>query len=365
MRRIQRFALLLLLATSTPALAGQWTRIDPVGPAPAGRTTPAVAAVGSDIYLFSGVHDDFATFLYSYYDDLWRFDTASGTWSELFPTGAAPPVRTFAAAAADGAGRMLVFGGSEFDAFFTVFIVYGDLWAYDPGANSWTELTADNAGPEPRSGANLWVDGNTAYVFGGITQFFQTKNDLWAYDLAAHHWTELIPDGAAGSPPPRHIAATGKPKQGRVTVYGGEGLDPNTFEFSILEDVWQLDLATQTWSDVTPSGKDDLAQHRNYGASAVIGQKLLHYGGDIPGGSSGCGAPFPQNVSNALSSFQLQSHRWRSRPQNGDAPPPLKRTAGVEVDGSLYVLAGWDFDCDAGVGPGQTFNQSVYAYGGD
>src|SRR5207237_4324133 len=108
--------------------------------------------LGPDVYLFSGVRDDFATFQNDYFDDLWRFDTRTETWTELFPAGPRPPVRTFAATAADGAQRMLVFGGAEFDAFFSVFTTYDDLWSYDPAANRWTQLVGSNAGPEARTG---------------------------------------------------------------------------------------------------------------------------------------------------------------------------------------------------------------------
>ena len=188
-----------LLAVSAIADEREWTKLSTSGDIPSGRTTPAVAALGRSTYLSGGLRDDFATFENTFFDDLHRFDTKTNTWTELFPAGDRPAARTFAAPAPHrGHHLMLVFGGSVFDPTFTEFEVFGDPWTYSPD---------DNEGPVPRSGATIWVDDDRALVFRGITQFFELKNDLWAHDFSSNTWTHLIPDGAPGSPPGRHVAS--------------------------------------------------------------------------------------------------------------------------------------------------------------
>lgn len=360
-------ALAVAALLTTTANASSWERVAGSGDVPSGRTTPAVAELDGYVYLFGGVRDDFATFTNDFLDDLYRFDPQTEAWVELSPVGDSPPARTFAASSAhDDLGLMLVFGGSVFDPTFQTFQVFDDLWAYSPDTNTWTETVATNAGPSARSGAVMWVEDDLVYVFGGITQFFEFRNDLWSYDFETNTWTELIPQNAAGSPPGRHIIATGsESKQGKFTIYGGEALDFSTFQFVILEDVWRLDIDDLEWTDVTPAPSEDLPLHRNYGAANSIGQRLYFHGGDIPGGSSGCGAPFPQNVSDEIWSFHLEQHRWKQHHPSGDPAPRLKRTASAVVDEKMYVFSGWDFQCPGGVGPGQVFNTDVWVYDND
>jgi N-acetylneuraminic acid mutarotase len=353
----------MLLFLLSPAQAGVWTQLGTAGDIPSGRTTPAVAAVDGQVYLWSGVRDDFATFENTFYDDLYRFDPLTSTWTELHPVGDKPSPRTFAASTGDEErGQMLVFGGSVYDPTFQTFEVYDDLWAYSPSCGSWSQL-GSGAGPSARSGATMWVEDDVVYVFGGVTQFFEFKSDLWAYDFATDSWTELIADGLATSPPGRHVAASGaRTPHGELTLYGGEALDFSTFEFLILPDVWQLDLDTLVWTEVTPAPAEDLPQHRNYSATEIIGQQLFAQGGDIPGGSDGCGAPFAQNVTDELWSFHLVQHRWTQLHPTGDPLPRLKRSRAAVVGDVMYVFSGWDFQCDGGVGPGQVFNTDVFTY---
>jgi len=197
-----------LLAVSAIVDEREWTKLSTSGDIPSGRTTPAVATLGRSTYLFGGLRDDFATFESTFFDDLHRFDTKTNTWTELFRAGDRPAARTFATPAPHrGHHLLLVFGGSVFDPTFTEFEVFGDLWTYSPDDNEWIEIIADNEGPVPRSGATIWVDDDRALVFRGITQFFELNNGLWADDFSRNTWTHLIPDGAPGSPPGRHVAS--------------------------------------------------------------------------------------------------------------------------------------------------------------
>ncbi|MEQ8273538.1 MAG: kelch repeat-containing protein [Deltaproteobacteria bacterium] len=366
MRRfgIFSFGFALISFVHTTSYAQTFTRVVGTGDVPSGRTTPAVGSLGTQVYLFGGLLDDFASFTNTFYDDTYRFDTTTGAWTRLSPA-TSPPARTFAAAAGhEGRGVLAVFGGSVYDPTFQVFSVFDDLWVYAPGDNTWTEIVASNAGPDARSGASMWADGDKLYVFGGITQFFQFRNDLWSYDFGTNLWTLHSPDGAAGAPPGRHVASAGQTlKQGKLTLYGGEALDFTTFDFVILEDVWQYDVAAQQWIDATPAPAKDLPLHRNYGAAARIGQRLFIHGGDIPGGTTGCNAPFLQNVSNEIWSFHLVQKRWRRHDAAGAVR--LKRSASAVVDGKMYIFSGWDFVCPGGVGPGQVFNTDVFVYDND
>jgi hypothetical protein len=93
----------------------------------------------------------------------------------------------------------------------------------------------------------------------------------------------------------------------------------------------------------------------------VIGTRFYLHGGDLPGGEAGCGAPFDQNPTADLWSFDLVAHTWRQHLPAG-TPARLKRHAAAVAGGQLYITSGWDFQCDGGVGPGQIWNQETYVF---
>ncbi|HET7867348.1 MAG TPA: kelch repeat-containing protein [Burkholderiaceae bacterium] len=357
------WALCLGLMAAGAALGqGRWTRLpfEP-GAAPSARSTPVTVALEGDVFLFGGVKDDFAAFQNTFFNDLYRYDVRANTWVPLAPAGALPPARAFAAGVAVPLRRwVVVFGGSRYEPDFSGFTAYDDLWAYDLGTRAWRQLRSVTPGPVGRSGPAMWLAGDQLFVFGGIDAGFQPLNDLWRYDLLLRAWTQLIPNGAAGSPPPRHVAAVAPGAlAGRLTLYGGETVTAQGFAF--LNDTWSLDLLTLRWQDVTPAAPRNIDPPRNYAAAAVVGGAMLVAGGDMPGGSSGCGSPFDQNPTRELWRFDLLRRAWQQLAPGGDVLPRLKRVTGAQVGGQMYVFSGFDFACNNGVG-GQIWNTDVYRY---
>lgn len=341
---------------------GRWSRLATTGTPPSERSTPAVAAIGHRVFVFGGSRDDVVNGDVVIFDDLHRFDTVTRRWDELSPAGAIPPPRVFAASVAHRPSRrMLVFGGAFFGPFFSDFSAYGDLWAYDVDANAWTELQPVNQGPSPRSRPSAWIVDDRLFVFGGVTSFFQVLNDLWVYDLASNAWTELIPSGATGSPPPRHEAMNGtRAKGGRLVLYGGEAINEQ-FEFSVLGDTWEYSLSSGAWTDVTPAPQDNIDPPRNFATAVLLDRSLYLHGGDTPGGED-CGAVFPQNPTEELWRFDLRDRVWEQQFPGGDPLARLKRTNSVRVGGAMYVFAGFDFVCEDAVTPRQLWNLDVYRF---
>ncbi len=97
-------------------------------------------------------------------NDTWAYDPAANTWTELSPSGNLPPARGQSAMAYDPAAhRMIMFGGWNLDTDFN------DTWAYDPAANTWTELNPSGTLPPARSGHDLVYDSSRGLLimFGG------------------------------------------------------------------------------------------------------------------------------------------------------------------------------------------------------
>ncbi len=340
---------------------GTWQVLRLFGERPIGRSAPAVAAQGRWVYMFGGSHDDVVTGEVTLFEDFYRFDTARNRWHALSPEGTGPSARAFVPMVNDAeSGQLLIYGGASFGDFFGDFEALGDLWSYDPNANQWTELSLDGAGPGGRSGAGLWMSDGKLYVFGGIDSFFQTHNDLWTYDLDSAQWQQLIADGDADSPPPRHEPLLGtSARRGTVTIYGGETVAED-FSFITLDDTWQYDNEQGTWQEVTPAPQDNIDPPRNFGAASQIRGSLYVHGGDIPGGEE-CGAVFLQNPTDELWRFDLKTERWNQLSPRGFPVARLKRNRAANVRGAMYVFGGYDFACVDGEGL-QEWNTNVYRY---
>lgn len=103
-------------------------------------------------------------------DDLWSFDLATRTWTELTPAQR-PAGRWFASLAVDKDSRVLMFGG-------TGAAVYGDLWSFDQTTRQWTQLQL-TGGPSARYGAlSAYIESEDRWIlFGGAGG--ELFNDIW------------------------------------------------------------------------------------------------------------------------------------------------------------------------------------------
>jgi len=83
-------------------------------------------------------------------------------------------------------------------------ILFGNLgtgpWAYDPAANTWTNLHPGGDLPAARSGHAMVYDpvGRRMILFGGGSEG-GCFNDTWAYDPVENTWTELAGSAAPSS----------------------------------------------------------------------------------------------------------------------------------------------------------------------
>ena len=83
-------------------------------------------------------------------------------------------------------------------------------------------------------------------IFGGFSTDY--LNDIWALDLDTNTWTNLTP-GSGPAPAPRLTPASVYDPDGhRMVMWSGRG--PGVF----FNDVWAFDLTTNTWSQFTPAG---------------------------------------------------------------------------------------------------------------
>jgi uncharacterized protein (TIGR03437 family) len=137
------------------------------------------------------------------FDDTWAFDLRANTWTNLSPASNRPLRRCLHHATYDSAGRMYLYGGcaSGFGA-----CPLGDLWSFDLARNTWTELRASGAPPaREHYGMGFDTSANRLRLFGGAGPAL--LNDTWEFDAAAVSWQQTPLAGSAPAPRSRHETA--------------------------------------------------------------------------------------------------------------------------------------------------------------
>jgi N-acetylneuraminic acid mutarotase len=224
--------------TATTAGPSVWVYLHPDGPIPAAREGAAMVCNPNTgrVVMFGGY--DWVT----YYDDLWVYNPEGNAWIALSPAGSTPSGRSGHTLVYDTVNKkILLFGGrgSGGDR--------NDLWSYDPPTDTWTQLMPAGGPPPTRSHHCAFYDPVTAkmYVFGG-RHGGSSLGDLWAYDPAANTWTALTPAG--DTPAARQTAGMAyNPGSGRAFLWGGyNGVD--------LDDAWAYDPPTNQWIEIPLSG---------------------------------------------------------------------------------------------------------------
>jgi N-acetylneuraminic acid mutarotase len=254
--------------------ASTWSELKPSGPVPSARSVSTWVYVSNakQLILCGGVNE--AGLL----DDTWAYDPAAGTWTELKPSGTLPAARAWAASAYDSdTGKLIMFGGGAgaFDAnTITADFQLNDTWAYDPVANSWTELKPSGAIPSGRYASMMAYDPSSRkmILFGGMTPAARL-NDTWAYNPATNTWTELSPVGATPSPRGGHAMAY-EPVRGRMIMFGG-----GESYTDMVNDTWAYDPAANSWVELTPMGKLPWPRGAHSMVYDPVTQRLIMFGG--------------------------------------------------------------------------------------
>jgi hypothetical protein len=227
---------------------GTFRQIEAEGPTKRGRFAAAYDPDGHRMLIHGGrTRKTGASGDYRLFDQLWSFDLTTETWS-LLTEGDGPEARvSHSAVVADG---MLILHGGNASENGAAYTALADTWAYDLVTGEWMELEV--TGDPPRRlfhGADLSADGQTMYVYGGgdetafIGPFF---SDLWSLDLADLSWTELHA-GGSGSPRGRlSPILVADSARDRLLAFGGH----DDGELGNTNQLWQFSLERGRWKEL-------------------------------------------------------------------------------------------------------------------
>ena len=137
----------------------------------------------------------------------------------------------------------------------------------------WQAITPSNIGPGERykHGMVYNLTDNKIYLFGGQGAG-QTYNDVWVFDLESLSWQELATD-SPDKPPARHTTVLSLDRAGE-NLYVATGQNSS----GVLNDVWVLNLASETWQDVGQGSSNAPAARYGNPGGFLNGDLVLTHG---------------------------------------------------------------------------------------
>lgn len=279
-----------------------------------GHTCNAVQG-GRLLYVFGGFGDD-----NRHTNKIHVFDTVNRMWSEPLTKGALPAPRDSHSCTTIG-DNLFVFGGTNGSESLN------DLHILDTSLNTWMSPRQRGDRPNPREGHSAALIGKRLFIFGGCGNFRGAEifyDDVYVLNTETLVWKRIVPSGIPPSKRESHscsswnskiiiiggqdtsnfyqsdvhildtdtlawckLNATGQilpPRAGHTTI----SLGKNLFVFggftdnqSLFDDVYMLDVAAGTWSEVMPTGEGPSARFSVAGdcLDPHLGGALVFVGG--------------------------------------------------------------------------------------
>ncbi|MEZ4959362.1 MAG: tail fiber domain-containing protein [Saprospiraceae bacterium] len=200
-----------------------WTQLNDF-PANFDARIDAISFVlGGEAYVGTGYSGSFKK-------DLWKYDPATDSWTQLndFPANFDARIDAIS----------FVLGGEAYVGTGYSGSSKKDLWKYNPATDSWTQLNDFPANFDARYEAVSFVLGGEAYVGTGEASGSTYKKDLWKYDPATDSWTQLN-DFPANFDARRSAIAF---------MLSGEAYVGTGFSGGLKKDLWKYDPATDSWT---------------------------------------------------------------------------------------------------------------------
>ncbi|KAF1578085.1 UNVERIFIED_CONTAM: Host cell factor 2, partial [Eudyptes pachyrhynchus] len=331
------------------AAAGlSWRRVSSfTGPVPRSRHGHRAVAIRELVIIFGGGNEGIA-------DELHVYNTATNQWFLPAVRGDIPPGCAAHGFVCDGT-RILVFGGM---------VEYGrysnDLYELQASRWLWKKVKpqAPSTGspPCPRLGHSFSLYGNKCYLFGGLANESEDSNNNVPrylndfYELELQHgsgvvgWSIPVTKGILPSPRESHTAIVycrkdlGSPK---MYIFGG-------MCGCRLNDLWELDIETMTWS--RPETKGTVPLPRSLHTANVIGNKMYVFGGWVPQSAGGeiSAHDGEWKCTGSFSYLNLDTTEWIGlisdcqEDKSNLLPGPRAGHCAVAVGTRLYIWSGRD-----------------------
>jgi len=182
--------------------------------------------------------------------DTWIYNIAENFWEDVTPKNSPPP-RSDTGMVYDKANQVVIlFGGycqeNNRD-------LCDDTWTFDPETNMWTEMKPSNSPPvmyghtlvyDPINQLSLLWGGHMSAIKNGVSSSIGYNDTLWRYSCPENSWEEIASKSVENPSPRYWHASVFDSESGKLLLFGGDG--GNGF----LADTWLFDMSQNTWERV-------------------------------------------------------------------------------------------------------------------
>jgi hypothetical protein len=342
-------------------ITGKWNNRTATGSAPDARSGAAMVydSTRGKFVLFGGR----AGSGYNY-EDTWEWDPATGVWTDITAAGSHPSARAQHGMVYEkSTGKILLFGGGRSDSASYdgsgITVSIGDTWEFDPTTHVWAAISIATGATSPTARHDFGMVWDStrkvAVLFAGMQTDIASasgvpKRDTWEFDPAARTWTERTAVGSKPSERYGHAMAFDG-SRGKVVLFGGWDMTSG----GSLNDVWDWDPATGTWTERLAGNAPNLPSPRMYASlvsddargrlEVLAGLTMSNSGkGGMGGTTYFPGTSYGTNGSNEVWELDPVAATFTDRSTAIDVPPA--RTdhcmAYNPATGKVYVFGGYD-----------------------
>ena len=261
------------------------------------RRGGSLLSFGGAHFLFQGDPAFFQSFVV--FDTLWRYRVSNKRWEAIEPAGVKPAARAGCNAEYHD-GSMYVFGGLN-----RFLQLNNELWRFDTASETWTKLTPVGPVPEPRFIGATAVDHETGkiYLYNGhraTASGFQSIGDFWVYDVATNAFRQLPPVPAPARDEGTLSILRGPHGKKYLVHTAGHTATPVlctgfTENTTALDEIWAFDPEAESWQQLDVVGD---APRLHFVRGVTVGNEHYLVGGwaDVPDPVNTCRQQWNEDV---------------------------------------------------------------------
>ncbi|MHA2302593.1 MAG: Kelch repeat-containing protein, partial [Candidatus Thorarchaeota archaeon] len=205
------------------------------------------------VIMFGGAIEN----LESNYQDTWSFDYNTNTWTNMSPAINPPTIEWHQMTYHSGLDRVVLFGG-HLSGGGSDWLNSNETWTYDFNTNTWTDMDPAVA-PPGTCGSSMVYDSESDLIvlFGGWHDggpYGSFGMDTWTYDLVSNTWTNVSTTNQPSSRSWAQMAYDSESDD--IVMFGGWENEPELWKS--LNDTWNFDANTNTWTEVVTDGPNIL-----------------------------------------------------------------------------------------------------------
>jgi N-acetylneuraminic acid mutarotase len=292
------------MVTSCDSLV--WSRVEASETAPRPRSGHSAVIYNHAMYIFGGLGE-------YRYNDLFRFDFSSCTWTEIKPVDESTiPSKRCKHSACVYQNMMYIFGGWDSSGKLN------DMHRYVFERNTWELVPCTNP-PAARSAHSVAIYQSSMYLFGGIGD--NKYNDMYRFSFKKNQWSMI---NQRNAPPRRSSYGGAHIYNDRMYIVCGLGCGK-------FNDCHMFDFASDTWTELKYSNDSRATPSKRGRHTCVLVDDILYMFGGYVG----------IHRSNELFLLNLRTNQWQQIASTKNFPAAREGHSAVFYNESMWLFGGW------------------------